>query len=619
MEKKIQILFLGILCLFVLNVITVLANSDEDDDGVEKTFGIASNLNKKDKTIEYQSPTIEPGKFYFADHFDELQKFSQKWIKSQAKKDDTADEIAKYDGVWSVETPTRPLLKNDFGLVLKSKAKHAAIASRLLKPFVFVDKTFIVQYEVTLQDGQECGGAYIKLLSSGKETTDLGQFHDRTPYTIMFGPDKCGNDIKLHFIFRHVNPINGTITEKHCRKAKDRLEEPFKDKQPHLYQLIIRPDNTYEIKFDHRIINEGSLFTEFTPPVNPPKEIDDPEDFKPSNWDEREKIPDPDSKKPDDWDEDAPPQIPDPSASKPEGWLDDVEEMLPDPSAEKPEDWDTDMDGEWEAPLITNPVCEKAVGCGLWKAPMIKNPEYKGKWRAPLIDNPNYQGKWAPRKISNPDYFEDKNPYGMTTISAIGIELWSMSSDILFDNLIITDDETAARDWAAQTFDLKRKIIDKEAETFVSRIVKFTNDNPWMWAVYIVVIGLPISISLYFACSPKKDKPTNAKKVDAYQPDDEDLVKENVKQQRVGKSDLNTPTTQAPPNPDLAENKENDDDDEVDYNEDEDDDDEQEPELIPADDDEDDGQPQIAEIEEIEAAEPVQETGGVKKRRPRKD
>jgi calnexin len=87
-------------------------------------------------------------------------------------------------------------------LVLKSKAKHAAISRRLSKPFIFANKPFIVQYEVTLQDGQECGGSYIKLLSSGKETTDLTQFHDKTPYTIMFGPDKCGNDFKLHFIFR---------------------------------------------------------------------------------------------------------------------------------------------------------------------------------------------------------------------------------------------------------------------------------------------------------------------------------------------------------------------------------------------------------------------------------
>lgn len=74
-----------------------------------------------------------------------------------------------------MEPPQRRILDNDLGLVLKSKAKHAAIASRLNKPFTFTDRPLIVQYEVTLQDGQECGGAYIKLLSSGKETTDLSQ------------------------------------------------------------------------------------------------------------------------------------------------------------------------------------------------------------------------------------------------------------------------------------------------------------------------------------------------------------------------------------------------------------------------------------------------------------
>lgn len=38
-----------------------------------------------------------------------------------------------------------------------------------------------------------------------------------------------------------------------------------------------------------------------------------------------------------------------------------------------------------------------------------------------------------------------------------------MSSDILFDNIIITDDEAVADDWAAQTYDLKRSQINKEA------------------------------------------------------------------------------------------------------------------------------------------------------------
>ena len=36
-----------------------------------------------------------------------------------------------------------------------------------------------------------------------------GSVADKTPYTIMFGPDKCGNDDKLHFIFRHKHPKTG--------------------------------------------------------------------------------------------------------------------------------------------------------------------------------------------------------------------------------------------------------------------------------------------------------------------------------------------------------------------------------------------------------------------------
>lgn len=299
-------------------------------DNTCSTFQDPSSSPKEEEAedkISYQSPFPDPGKYHFAEHFDDLRRFEEKWIKSQAKKDDIADEIAKYDGVWAVEAPQRSLLENDLGLVLKSKAKHAAISSRLTKPFAFTGKPLVVQYEVTLQEGQECGGSYIKLLSSGKETTDLTKFHDKTPYSIMFGPDKCGNDVKLHFIFRHVNPINGSIEEKHSKKPKDRLEEPFKDKQPHLYKLVISPDNTFRVSVDHKVINEGHLLKDFNPAVNPPKEIDDPNDFKPESWDEREKIPDPTAVKPDDWD--VPPQIPDPSSVKPENWMDDEKEMIP--------------------------------------------------------------------------------------------------------------------------------------------------------------------------------------------------------------------------------------------------------------------------------------------------
>lgn len=160
---------------------------------------------------------------YLHEHFDDADAVNRRWIRSASKKaidaaGDDAD-IAQYDGVWSVEAPLRPLFRNDLGLVLKSKAKHAAIAAPLTRPFVFADKPLVVQYEVQLQEGQTCGGSYVKLLTEPAGAA-LGAFNDRTPYTIMFGPDKCGNEVKLHFIFRHVNPLTGQVEEKHCRKAK---------------------------------------------------------------------------------------------------------------------------------------------------------------------------------------------------------------------------------------------------------------------------------------------------------------------------------------------------------------------------------------------------------------
>lgn len=614
---------LGLLSvLFLLNF--AIYPAQEFDDGIsvdsdESQDDDVATVETVDEDIVYESPKYDASKFHFVDHFDDTEKSEKAWTRSQAKKDDIAEEIAKYDGIWKFESPQRIVWKDDIGLVLKSKAKHAAISSPLSKPFKFEDKPLVVQYEVTMQEGQECGGSYIKLLSAGKHTEDLKKFNDKTPYTIMFGPDKCGNDIKLHFIFRHVNPINGSIEEKHCRKPRERLEEPFKDKLPHLYKLVVKPDNTFQISVDHKVINEGSLLSDFNPAVNPPREIDDPTDQKPEGWDEREKIPDPDAEKPNDWDEEAPPQIPDPSAAKPEGWLDDEPEMIPDVNAVKPEDWDTEIDGEWEAPLVDNPVCEKAVGCGPWKAPLIQNKEFKGKWRAPLIDNPNYQGKWSPRRIPNPDFFEDLNPFAMTAISAVGIELWSMSSDILFDNLIITDDIEVAKDFAAKTFDIKRKYIDKESETFLNKMLQYLSENPYLWQIGIVIIGTPLVFSLYRLISGSKKESTAAekKKTDEVTPDDDEDDEETTLESeklssdeskkpstspKVKKADLEVKNTPEPTPPASVASSE-----------------EEEQEDLVGEREDEAEKPCSEATEETEAKPTPPVTEGTRKRRPRKD
>lgn len=223
--------------------------------------------------------------------------------------------------------------------------------------------------------------------------------------------------MQVHFIFRHKNPKTGEYEEKHLKSPPTARI----GKTTALYTLIINPDQSFELKIDGASVRNGSLLDDFSPAVNPSKEIDDASDKKPADWVEEAKIADPEASKPADWDEDAPYEIVDQEATKPADWLEDEPKMIPDPEAQKPSDWDDEEDGDWQPPMVSNPKCEEAAGCGPWKAPMMKNPAYKGAWTAPKIDNPAYKGVWAPKKISNPDYFEDKTPSNLEPMGAVSL------------------------------------------------------------------------------------------------------------------------------------------------------------------------------------------------------
>jgi len=246
----------------------------------------------------------------------------------------------------------------------------------------------------------------------------------------------------------------------------------------------------------------------------------------------------------------------------PDGWLEDEPENIPDPDADKPDDWDEDMDGEWEAPLIPNPLCQSAPGCGVWKRPQVDNPLYKGKWFPALINNPNYKGKWKPKKVPNPDYFHDPHPFKMTPIGGIGIELWSMSNDLYFDNLIITDNTEIADIWAADTFDLKVQKLDVNDAGMFKRILNYSNRNPWLYAVYVVVIGLPLVLIITFCCSGSKSPPTalpeHPKKTDEVQDDDDleqDEVDEDEAEEEGSEEDAEASDDNAELIPEASENK----------------------------------------------------------------
>ncbi|KAJ3320082.1 hypothetical protein HDU76_000389, partial [Blyttiomyces sp. JEL0837] len=110
-----------------------------------------------------------------------------RWIASETKKivDGVEDdELLRYRGQWSIEEPSVfPALAHDEGLTVKTAAAHHAISAAFPSPIDNTGKTLVVQYEVKLQNGLECGGAYMKLLTYDP-AFEPSKFDDKSPYTI---------------------------------------------------------------------------------------------------------------------------------------------------------------------------------------------------------------------------------------------------------------------------------------------------------------------------------------------------------------------------------------------------------------------------------------------------
>jgi len=70
--------------------------------------------------------------------------------------------------------------------------------------------------------------------------------------------------------------------------------------------------------------------------------------------------------------------------------------------------------------------------------------------------------------------------------AAVGLELWSMSNGIVFDNFIITDNKRVADQWAADGWQLKQS---EEGAAAVSRYV-FSSFQYIHWAIKQLRAGL---------------------------------------------------------------------------------------------------------------------------------
>ncbi|TPX57725.1 hypothetical protein PhCBS80983_g03654 [Powellomyces hirtus] len=226
----------------------------------------------------------------------------------------------------------------------------------------------------------------------------LNVYHQ--PYNIMFGPDICGPNQKVHVIMNY--------------KGKNRLMKAAI--QPPLDQLsrecaILELYSTYNVLIDIELEINGSLFEDFD--FFPPKEIPDPKIKKPEDWDERETIPDATDKMPGDW-ENGP-------------------EETPDPDDPPPSYWDKAVDGEWYRSLVPEP------------APHQTSLEHQ------QIPNPKYNGKWVHPEIDNPEYVFDTDVYVYTS-AHVGLDLWRVTSGSLFDDILFTDDVDEAKAYALETF-----------------------------------------------------------------------------------------------------------------------------------------------------------------------
>jgi len=296
--------------------------------------------------------------------------------------------------------------KIDQGLKTSQDSKFYTAATSF-PSFSNEGKTLVVQFQTKNEQNIECGGSYIKV---GPKISDLSKFRGDTPYSIMFGPDQCGSATrKTHLIFSYKG--------KNLDRKRD--IELKGDSFSHLYTLVLKPDNTYEVYIDQEKSASGSLYDDWS--FLPPKKIKDPKLSKPADWvDEKE--------------------IDDPSDSKPEDWVD--EKQIADPNASKPDDWDEEEDGEWTAP-------------------MIDNPKFKGEWKPKRIANPAYKGEWVHPEIDNPEYFDDPAVYKFSDISLVALDLWQVKAGTIFDNIIITDSKAEADELAKRTF-AKLKPVEKE-------------------------------------------------------------------------------------------------------------------------------------------------------------
>ena len=160
--------------------------------------------------------------------------------------------------------------EHDKALILDVGNMHYGVLAQFDKPIVFglltdpskaadldslnlykdiSHKDLVLQYEVRLEEQHICGGAYLKLLrpESSPYSELTSSIDNDTPYSVMFGPDKCGSTNKVHFIVQIQNPLTKIWVEHHYRDILSMAN----DKRTHLYAIHIKKNGDFDIYLDN--------------------------------------------------------------------------------------------------------------------------------------------------------------------------------------------------------------------------------------------------------------------------------------------------------------------------------------------------------------------------------
>lgn len=166
------------------------------------------------------------------------------WIPTEAK---------NYTNDWMVrETQIPQTMKDENALYVTGSNIYSAVSRKLEKPINITAKNFVLQYEMRPEFAFTCSGAYLKLFGRKFQPETLT---NETDYALMFGPDRCGQNKKVHFIFNEIDPV----TKKLNKIEIEDVPKPMEDQLTHLYTLVLTKDNTYFIFIDNRIKKTGKL------------------------------------------------------------------------------------------------------------------------------------------------------------------------------------------------------------------------------------------------------------------------------------------------------------------------------------------------------------------------